>query len=100
LQLFNRRLHALKYAVQRRIVDDERVRCCCSSLIKQSDRTTQQRERLRVLDDAHSMKILLYLRLQFSLRVLASQRDRGDDDDDVHFNFFLIDDEYLLKLSF
>jgi hypothetical protein len=84
LQLFNRRLHALKYAVQRRIVDDERVRCCCSSLIEQSDRITQQRERLRIFDDAHSMKILLYLRLQFSLRVLTSQRDRDDDDDDVH----------------
>ncbi len=75
LQLFNRRLHALKYAVQRRIVDDERVRCCCSNLIKQSDRITQQRERFRIFDDAHSMKILLYLRLQFSLRVLTSQRE-------------------------
>ncbi len=71
--------------MQRRIVDDERVRCCCSSLIEQSDCITQQRERLRILDDAHSMKILLYLRLQFSLRVLISQKDRDDDDNDVHF---------------
>jgi hypothetical protein len=79
--------------VQRRIVDDERVRCCCSSLIEQSDRITQQRERLRILDDIHSMRILLYLRLQFSLRVLISQRDRDDDDDDVHFYnlYFVID---------
>jgi hypothetical protein len=44
-------------------------------LIKQSDRITQQRERFRIFDDAHSMKILLYLRLQFSLRVLTSQRE-------------------------
>jgi hypothetical protein len=84
LQLFNRRLHVLKYAVQRRIVDDERIRCCCSSFIEQRDRITQQRERLRVFDDIHSMKILLYLRFQFSLRVLISQRDRDDDDNDVH----------------
>jgi hypothetical protein len=75
--------------VQRRIVDDERVRCCCSSLLEQSDRITQQRERFRIFDDTHSMKILLYLRSQFFLRVLISQRDRDDDDDDVHllFNF-------------
>jgi hypothetical protein len=85
LQLFNRRLHALKYVVQRRIVDDEQIRCCCSSLIEQSDRITQQRERLRVFDDIHSMKILFYLRSQFSLRVLISQKSRDDDDDDdVH----------------
>jgi hypothetical protein len=85
LQLFNRRLHILKYSVQRQIVDDERVRCCYSSFIKQRDRITQQRERLRVFDDIHSMKILFYLRFQFSLRLLISQRDRDDDDDDVHF---------------
>jgi hypothetical protein len=85
LQLFNRRLHALKYAVQRQIVDNERIRCCYSSFIEQRDRITQQRERLRIFDDIHSMKILLYLRSQFSLRVLISQRDRDDDDDDdVH----------------
>jgi hypothetical protein len=97
LQLFNRRLHALKYAVQRRIVDDERARCCCSSLIEQSDRITQQRERLRIFDDAHSMKILLYLCLQFFLRVLISQRGRGDDDDDVHF---FIHCEYIYQEKF
>jgi hypothetical protein len=85
LQLFNRRLHALKYVVQRRIVDNERVRCCCSSFIEQRDRITQQRERLRILDDIHSMKILLYLRSQFFLRVLISQKSRDDDDDDVHY---------------
>jgi hypothetical protein len=84
LQLFNRRLHALKYAVQRRIVDDERVRCCYSSLIEQNDRIAQQRERLRILDDIHSMKILLYLYFQFSLRVLISQKSRDDDDDNVY----------------
>jgi hypothetical protein len=68
--LFNRRLHVLKYAVQHRIVDDERVRYCYSSFIEQRDRITQQRKRLRVFDDTHFMKILLYLRFQFSLRVL------------------------------
>jgi hypothetical protein len=85
LQLFNRRVHVLKYAVQRRIVDDERVRCCCSSFIEQRDRITQQRERLRILDDIYSMKILLYFRFQFSSCVLILCEDRDDDDDDVHF---------------
>jgi hypothetical protein len=86
LQLFNRRLHALKYAVQRQIVDDESIRCCCSSFIEQRDRITQQRERLRILDDIHSMKILFYFRSQFFLRVLISLKSRDNDDDDVHFS--------------
>jgi hypothetical protein len=74
--------------MQRRIVDDESIRYYCSSLIKQRDRITKQRERLRILDDTHSMKILLYLCFQFSLRVLSFQKSRDDDnDDDVHFFF-------------
>jgi hypothetical protein len=52
--------------------------------MKQRDRITQQRKRLRIFDDTHSMKILFYLRSQFSLRVLTPQRDRDDDDNDVH----------------
>jgi hypothetical protein len=82
-------LHALKYAVQRRIVDDERIRCY-SSFIEQRDRITQQRERLRILDDTHSMKILLYLRSQFFPRVLISREDRDDDDDDIHYYLLII----------
>ncbi len=72
--------------MQRRIVDDERVRYCSSSFIEHRDRATQQRERFRIFDDIHSMKILLYLRLQFFLRVLISRRN-CDDDDDVHSNY-------------
>jgi hypothetical protein len=95
LQLFNRRLHALKYAVQRRIVNDEQVRCCCSSFIEQRDRITQQRERLQIFDNIHSMKILFYFCFQFFLRVLILCEDRDDDDADVHlflkfFDLFLL----------
>ncbi len=82
--MFNRRLHVLKYVVQRRIVNDERIRCCCSSFIEQHDRVTQQRERFRIFDDIHSMKILLNLHFQFFLRVLISREDRDDNDDNAH----------------
>jgi hypothetical protein len=58
-------------------------------LIEQSDRITQQRERLWIFDDFHSMKILLYLRFQFSLRVLIFQKNRDDDNDDVHLSYYL-----------
>jgi hypothetical protein len=43
------------------------------------------------------MKILLYLRLQFSLRVLISQRGRDDDDDDVHLSLYV---SYTFAVTF